>query len=165
MPLNGDKITNNQRIVAALPTIKYASEKSAKAIILMSHLGRPGGQRVAKFSLAPVAKELEKLLSKKVTFLDDCVGKEVEERVQKATDGNNCEYGSFNTPKADQLIGEIILLENLRYHVEEEGSSKIDGKKVTADPAAVKAFRTSLTSLGNVYISTSPVRENRAGSI
>lgn len=59
----------------------------------MSHLGRPDGQRVAKFSLAPVAKELEKLLNKKVTFLGDCVGKEIEEYVRKATDGEDCGCG------------------------------------------------------------------------
>jgi phosphoglycerate kinase len=146
VPLDGDKITNNQRIVAALPTIKYASEHDAKAIILMSHLGRPDGQRVAKFSLAPVAKELEKLLDRKVTFLKDCVGNEVEGYVQKATGG------------------EIILLENLRYHVEEEGSSKIDGKKVKADPEAVKEFRKSLTSLGDIYINDAFGTAHRAHS-
>lgn len=102
----------------------------------MSHLGRPDGKKTDKYSLAPVAKELEKLLSKKVTFLNDCVGKEVEEHVQKATGG------------------EIILLENLRFHAEEEGSSKdAEGKKVKADAAAVKEFRRSLTSLGDVFIS------------
>jgi phosphoglycerate kinase len=88
----------------------------------MSHLGRPNGQKTAKYSLAPIAKELEKLLSKKVTFLNDCVGKEVEDHVQKANGG------------------EVILLENLRFHAEEEGSSKdAEGKKVKADAAAIKA--------------------------
>src|SRR5205085_3932594 len=65
-------ITNNQRIVAAVPTIKYALEKGA-SVVLMSHLGRPDGQKIAKFSLKPVAAELEKAIGKKVTFLDDCV--------------------------------------------------------------------------------------------
>jgi phosphoglycerate kinase len=87
VPLDGEAITNNQRIVAALPTIKYAIEKNAKAIILMSHLGRPDGKRIDKFSLKPVAKELEKLLGTNVTFLNDCVGKEVEEYVLKASNG------------------------------------------------------------------------------
>lgn len=67
--------------------------------------------------------------------------------------------------RANPDIGEIILLENLRYHVEEEGSSKVDGKKVTADPEAVKAFRTSLTSLGDIYISTLRKHENCMRSI
>lgn len=66
----------------------------------MSHLGRPDGERVAKFSLAPVAKELEKLLNKKVTFLSDCVGKEVEEHVQKATDGNSFGHDVFTRPRS-----------------------------------------------------------------
>src|SRR5512141_1052964 len=70
-------ITNNQRIVAALPTIKYALNEGA-SVVLMSHLGRPDGQKIAKFSLKPVATELEKLLGKPVTFLDDCVGPAVE---------------------------------------------------------------------------------------
>src|ERR1044071_133908 len=70
---NTGAITNNQRIVAALPTIKFALEKGA-SVVLMSHLGRPDGQKIAKFSLKPVATELEKLLGKKVMFLDDCVG-------------------------------------------------------------------------------------------
>src|SRR5438445_7896702 len=70
-------ITNNQRIAAALPTIKYALEKGA-SVVLMSHLGRPDGQKIEKFSLKPVAAELEKLLGRKVTFLNDCVGAAVE---------------------------------------------------------------------------------------
>src|SRR5688572_33224085 len=68
-----------QRIAAALPTIKFALEKGA-SVVLMSHLGRPDGQKIAKFSLKPVAAELEKLLGRKVTFLDDCVGPRSEER-------------------------------------------------------------------------------------
>src|SRR3954467_148717 len=70
-------ITNNQRIAAALPTIKFALDKGA-AVVLMSHLGRPDGQKIAKFSLQPVAAELEKLLGRPVKFLDDCVGPAVE---------------------------------------------------------------------------------------
>ncbi|KAI5855973.1 phosphoglycerate kinase [Tricharina praecox] len=135
VPLDGTTITNNQRIVGALPTIKYALDNGAKAVVLMSHLGRPNGAKVEKYSLAPVASELKKLLGKDVTFLNDCVGKEVEEHVAKATGG------------------EIILLENLRFHAEEEGSSKnADGKKEKADAEAVKAFRKSLTSLGDIYV-------------
>src|SRR5580698_11464346 len=70
-------ITNNQRIAAALPTIRYALDQGA-SVILMSHLGRPDGQRVAKYSLKPVAAELERLLGRPVTFLDDCTGPAVE---------------------------------------------------------------------------------------
>ncbi|KAF2094824.1 phosphoglycerate kinase [Rhizodiscina lignyota] len=136
VPLDADKkVTNNQRIVGALPTIKYAIENGAKAVILMSHLGRPDGKANPKYSLKPVVPELEKLLGKSVTFTHDCVGKEVEDTVNSAKDG------------------QVILLENLRFHAEEEGSSKdAEGNKVKADKAAVAEFRKGLTALGDIYI-------------
>jgi len=136
VPLDADKkVTNNQRIVGALPTIKYAVDHGAKAVILMSHLGRPDGKKNPKYSLKPVVPELEKLLGKSVTFTDDCVGPEVEEVVNKASGG------------------QVILLENLRFHAEEEGSSKdAEGKKVKADKADVEKFRKGLTALGDIYI-------------
>ena len=140
-------MTNNQRIVGALPTIKYAIEHHAKVVILMSHLGRPDGKRNEKYSLKPVVPELEKLLSKKVTFVNDCVGKEVEQTVAKGSGG------------------EVILLENLRFHPEEEGSFKdADGKKQKADPEKVKEFRRELTALGDVYISTKVLSVHQASS-
>ena len=129
-------ITNNQRIAAALPTIKFALDQGA-SVILMSHLGRPDGQRAEKFSLKPVAVELEKLLGKKVTFLDDCVGPAVEAAVAP---------GKLKA-------GEVVLLENLRFHIEEEGKVKReDGTSSKADPKAVESFRASLTRLGDVYV-------------
>ena len=145
VPLDSDKkVTNNQRIVGALPTIQYAVEHGAKAVILMSHLGRPDGKANPKYSLRPVVPELEKLLGKQVTFTHDCVGKEVEDTVNGASHG------------------QVILLENLRFHPEEEGSSKDEqGNKVKADKAAVAEFRKGLTALGDIYISmlgTSPFR-------
>ena len=70
-------ITNTQRIAAALPTIKYALDQGA-SVVLMSHLGRPNGQVVAKYSLCPVARKLSDLLGRPVLFLDDCVGASVE---------------------------------------------------------------------------------------
>ena len=87
VPLDSDKnITNNQRIAGAIPTIKYAIDHGAKAVILMSHLGRPDGKVNAKYSLKPVVPELEKLLGgKKVEIAPDCVGKEVEDIVNKAS--------------------------------------------------------------------------------
>merc|ERR1711915_916465 len=128
-------ISNKQRIVGALPTIKYAIENGAKAVVLMSHLGRPDGKPTPKYSLKPVVAELEKLLGKPVKFTDDCVGAEVEKTVNSTTDGG------------------IVLLENLRFHIEEEGSSKDkDGNKVKADKADVEQFRKGLTALGDVYV-------------
>ncbi|EOD46712.1 putative phosphoglycerate kinase protein [Neofusicoccum parvum UCRNP2] len=148
VPLDSDKkITNNQRIVGALPTIKYALDNGAKAVILMSHLGRPDGKRNEKYSLKPVVGELEKLLGRNVAFTSDCVGPEAEETVNKATDG------------------QIILLENLRFHAEEEGSHKDEnGKKVKADPAAVEEFRKGLTKLGDIYINDAFGTAHRAHS-
>lgn len=147
VPLDGDKITNNQRIVGALPTIKHAVSSGAKAVILMSHLGRPDGKPNKKYSLQPVVPELEKLLGTKVEFAPDCVGKETEELVNKASGG------------------QVILLENLRFHAEEEGSSKdADGKKVKADKEKVEEFRKGLTALGDVYINDAFGTAHRAHS-
>jgi len=64
IPLKDGKITNNQRIVAALDTVRYALEKGAKSVVLMSHLGRPDGSRIEKYSMKPVADELKTLLSR-----------------------------------------------------------------------------------------------------
>ena len=138
VPLDGDKITNPQRIVGAVPTIKYAIDHGAKAVILMSHLGRPNGQVNPKYSLKPVVPELEKLLGKSVTLAPDSVGPEVEEIVNKTDNGG------------------VVLLENLRFHVEEEGKGvDKDGNKVKADKAKVDEFRKGLTALGDVFVSKS----------
>ena len=139
-------ITNTARIAAALPSIKYVLEQGA-SIVLMSHLGRPDGQKIAKFSLKPVAVELEKLLGKPVTFLDDCVGPAVEAACARLAPGT------------------VVLLENLRFHIEEEGKVKLeDGTSKKADPAAVAAFRASLTKLGDVFVNDAFGTAHRAHS-
>ncbi len=139
-------ITNTQRIVAALPSIRFALDKGA-SVVLMSHLGRPDGRAIAKFSLKPVAAELEKLLLKPVTFLDDCVGPAVEAAC------------------ANLQPGTVVLLENLRFHIEEEGKVKLeDGTSKKADPAAVAAFRTSLSKLGDVFVNDAFGTAHRAHS-
>lgn len=148
VPLDADKnITNPQRIVGAVPTIKYAIDHGAKAVILMSHLGRPNGQANPKYSLKPVVPELEKLLGKSVTFAPDCVGPEVEEIVSKTDNGG------------------VVLLENLRFHVEEEGKGvDKDGNKVKADKAKVEEFRKGLTTLGDVFVNDAFGTAHRAHS-
>jgi phosphoglycerate kinase len=148
VPLDAEKkVTNTQRIAGAVPTIKYAIDHGAKAVILMSHLGRPDGKVSAKYSLKPVVPELGKLLGKSVEFAPDCVGPEVEAIVNKASGG------------------QVILLENLRFHAEEEGSSKdIDGKKVKADKEKVTEFRKGLTALGDIYINDAFGTAHRAHS-
>jgi len=142
-----NKISNNQRIVGAIPSIQYALSHGAKSVVLMSHLGRPDGKRVAKDSLKPVATELEALLKTKVHFLEDCVGPEVEAACK------------------DPAHGSVILLENLRFHVEEEGKGVDEqGKHIKADKVQGAAFRKSLTQLGDVYINDAFGTAHRAHS-
>jgi phosphoglycerate kinase len=112
-------ITDDTRITASLPTIRYLIEKGAR-LVLMSHLGRPKGQPKAEMSLAPAATRVSELLGKPVRMLPDCVGEEVERAV------------------AAMLDGDIVLLENLRFHPEEEKN----------DPGFAKA----LAKLGDVYV-------------
>lgn len=116
---NSLKITDDIRIRAALPTINYALDEGAK-VILMSHLGRPKGKSVPELSLAPVARRLSRLINKEVVLASDCIGDEVKKLVEGMPPG--C----------------VVLLENLRFHIEEEKNSD--------------EFAKELASLGDVYI-------------
>jgi len=113
------KISDDSRIRATLPTIKYILEKGAKKLILMSHLGRPDGKVVEKYSLKPVAKRLTQLLGQPVRMLDDCIGDKIKNEI------NNSEE-------------KVVLLENLRFHAEEEKN----------DPG----FARQLASLGDLFV-------------
>lgn len=148
VPLDANQqITNDQRIVAALPTIKYVLGKKASKVILASHLGRPNGEVVPKMSLKPVAVELEKQLGIPVIFEKDCVGPEVEADIAAAPTGS------------------LILLENLRYHIEETGSAKkADGTKVKATAEQTAAFRKGLTALADLYVNDAFGTAHRAHS-
>ena len=112
-------IVDDVRIRETIPTINYLIDRNAK-VILASHLGRPKGERNPKYSLYPVAKRLERLLEKEVRFLPDCIGKDVEETVKSMKEG------------------EVVLLENLRFHKGEEEN----------DPEFAKA----LASLADIYV-------------
>lgn len=102
VPLDDNlRITDDSRIRSTIPTINYAIDEGAK-VILASHLGRPKGKPDPRYSLAPVAKRLHRLLGKEVIFAPDCVGPQVESLVAKMAEGD------------------VLLLENLRYHAEEE---------------------------------------------
>ncbi len=141
------QITNNQRIVGAIPTIQKALDANCKSVVLMSHMGRPDGKVAPEFSLKIVADRLAELLGKPVTFLPDCVGPETEAAC------------------ADPAPGSIILLENLRFHLEEEGKGlDADGNKVEADAGKVDAFRASLAKLGDVYVNDAFGTAHRAHS-
>ena len=169
--------------MATIPTIKYVLDHGAKSLVLASHLGRPDGRKQEQYSLRPVAEELKKLLNRyfsyfkftviahtivlincllqlfsysEVTFLEDCVGPAVEAAC------------------ANPAEGSIFLLENLRFHLEEEGSG-LDAKgtkvrlvfhfslatseffvtftsQVKATKEQVEVFSKSLTSLADVYV-------------
>jgi phosphoglycerate kinase len=101
VPIKEGKVDDDTRIRASLPTINHAVEEGAR-VILASHLGRPKGERVEKYSLAPVAEHLSSVLGKPVAFANDCVGEEAEAKA------------------AAMQEGDVLLLENLRFHKEEE---------------------------------------------
>ena len=103
VPLKNGVVTDNTRIKAALPTVKYILEQGA-SLVVMSHFGRPKGQKNPDFSMAPIAKEFEKLLGQPVKLASDVIGPEVEAEVKALKPG------------------EVLLLENVRFYKEEEGN-------------------------------------------
>jgi len=119
LDINTGAISNDSRIRASLPTIKYLVDRKAK-IILCSHLGRPGGKVVANLRMAPIAQRLSQLINLPVSTASDCIGQEVESKVGTLKEG------------------EILILENLRFHPEEEAN----------DPD----FAQKLAGLADIYV-------------
>lgn len=114
VPLDDNlRITDDSRIRSTLSTINYAIDEGAR-VILASHLGRPKGKPDPRYSLAPIAKRLQRLLDKDVIFAPDCIGSQVENVVSKMKDGD------------------VVLLENLRYHAEEEKNDEEFSKKLAS---------------------------------
>jgi phosphoglycerate kinase len=113
VPLDGDTVTDNKRIVASLDTVKHILNDGGR-LILMSHLGRPKGKANPAFSLSPVFKELSKLIDNKVSFASDCIGAEAVEKANALQDG------------------EVLLLENLRFYAEEEANDSDFAKSLSS---------------------------------
>ena len=122
VPIDDGAVGDQTRILASLPTITYALEQAPAVVILASHLGRPKGQPNVKYSLKPVADKLAGLIKSPVTFAEDCVGPAAKAAVEKAQSSG----------------GGVVLLENLRFHPEEEKN----------DPA----FAEQLASLAELYV-------------
>ena len=133
VPMKDGVITDDTRIRSALPTINYLVEQGAK-VILASHFGRPKGERKPEMSLAPCAKHLSELINKPVAFVDDCIGPKVEAAV-----------------KALQS-GDVLMLENLRYHNEETKNDPQFAKQLAslADVAINDAFGVSHRNAASV---------------
>ena len=142
VPIKDGVVTDDTRIVAALPSINYVLENGG-SLVLMSHCGRPKGKKNPEFTLKPAADRLAQLVSAKVTLAPDVVGPEVK--------------GLVNGLKA----GEILLLENVRFYAEEEGKAKLADDATEEQIAAAKAemkvkqdaFAKELASYGDVYVS------------
>jgi phosphoglycerate kinase len=120
VPIKEGKIGDDTRIRSSLPTIQYALEHGARTVILCSHLGRPKGKPDPQYSLKPVAEHLSSLLKRPVVFAEDCIGEPAKQAIERAGPGG------------------VILLENLRFHPEEEKN----------DPA----FSAELAALADVYV-------------
>jgi phosphoglycerate kinase len=133
VPINDKgEITSDNRIVMAMPTIKTIVEKGGR-VILMSHLGRPDGEKKLEFTMKPVARRLSELLGKPVTFADDCIGADVKAKAMAMKDGD------------------VLLLENVRFYKAEE----IKDKKAKEDAALRKEkddFARQIAELGDVYV-------------
>ena len=147
VPIKNGAITDDTRIQASLPTIQYALSRRPRAVILCSHLGRPKGKPSAEFSLKPVAERLSSLIGTPVAFAEDCVGEPAKKVIDGVADGG------------------VVLLENLRFHPEEEKNDAAFAKQLAAladvyvDDAFGSAHRAHASTEGVVH----QIKESAAG--
>lgn len=146
VPMKDGQISDPKRIVSTLPSIDYLLKNGAKSVVLMSHMGRPKGQKNEKFSLAPLVPAVSDYIGKKVTWVPDCVGSEASKVTGNAKDG------------------EVVLLENLRFYTAEEGKGEVNGEKVKASADEIAAFRKQLTTHGDLYVNDAFGTAHRAHS-
>ncbi|KCV68554.1 phosphoglycerate kinase [Fonticula alba] len=145
----GATITDDSRITATLPTLQALQALKPAAIVLISHLGRPDGSVVPKYSLAPVATHLAGLLGSSVTLLTENISTDCEAIRNKLSAASD---------------GQVFMLENIRFSPFEEGKSVVDGKKLTASKEDIKTFCDALSSFGDIYINDAFGAAHRAHS-
>jgi phosphoglycerate kinase len=146
VPVKDGVVESDKRLRESLPTLEYVLAQGG-SLVLVSHLGRPDGKVVAKHSLKPVAARLEELLGRPVKFHAEGVG------------------ASAEAAAAALRAGEVLLIENLRYNLAEEGKVKAkDGTVTKATDEEVKAFRASLSKLGDVFVNDAFGTAHRAHS-
>ncbi len=142
VPLKDGQVTDDTRIMKALPTIEHALSNGARSVVLMSHLGRPKGKPNPEFSLKHVADYLATQTTAPVSFASDCVGEDVKAQIEALPPGG------------------VLLLENVRFYAEEEGKAKLGDDATDEEKAAAKAemkekqltFAKQLAELGDVYV-------------
>jgi len=146
VPMKDGVITDPKRIVSTLPSINYLLENGAQSVILMSHRGRPKGSKQSQFSLEPLVPAVSDFLKTNVQWVPDCVGPDAAKACGESKNG------------------QVLLLENLRFYLAEEGKGEVNGEKVKATDAEVADFRSQLTSFGDIYVNDAFGTAHRAHS-
>jgi len=146
VPIENGVISNTKRIDSTIPTIQHLLKEGCRSIVIVSHLGRPDGTIKPELTLRPIIPILEKLISRPVTFLPSCVGDETRNACQSPP------------------VGSVFLLENVRFHAEEEGFKIENGVKIKSSKEEIENFRKELTQLADIYVNDAFGTVHRAHS-